>query len=491
MINKINRIVKKLVHTYQNLSVVAKASMWFVACTMLQKSIAFITVPIFTRIMPAEEYGLYSTYLSWLAVLEIICTLNVHNTIYINNYVKSNSQEEKERIAVPLLSLSMTVTIVIFILFLIFYDRLKNILSLPFYLICLLFLQILFEPPVKMWMTQQRFEYKYVKLVFRTISMIFANSVLGISFVLAAKSNQAIARALSIVLVQCVFGTYFYFYFWKRGKKVFSVNGWKHAMNVQLPLLPHSLSLTILSSSDRIMITNIVGAAYSAVYSVAYSAGYVVNVLKSSIVDALRPWIYQKIKVKDYDSIREMVNTVVIIVTLISVCFTAFAPEIIYLMAPAKYHEAVYVIPPVAASSFFTFLYNIFSIISFYHEKTKKIMLASVSGALLNILLNAVLIPRFGYLAAAYTTLVCYVFFAFAHYCIMKGTCRAYMNGIVIYDMRFIVFMSVLMLMLAGAFLITYKIAPLRYAILLCALMFAVMKKEKLLGAIKKLSRKK
>ena len=479
--------IKKLYSHYRKLSVVAKASMWFVACSMLQKCIAVITVPIFTRIMPTEEYGLYSTYLSWFAVLDIICTLNVNSTIYINNYTKANSQEEKDRVAVPLLSLSATVTISVFILYLICYPFIKHMLKLPFYLVCLLFLQILFEPPVSMWSTQQRFEYKYIKLVIRTIVMVFANSILGIVFVVLAESNEAVARAISIVLVQMVFGTFFYFYFWKRGKSFFSTKGWKHALDVQLPLIPHSLSLTILASSDRIMITSIVGAAFAAVYSVAYSAGYVVNVLKSSIVDAIRPWIYQKLKEKDYDSIRVTVNTVMILITIITVCFTAFAPEIIYILAPKEYYEAVYAIPPVAASSFFTFLYNIFSVVSFYHEKTKKIMVASMSGAALNIILNAALIPRFGYLAAAYTTLICYIFFAYAHYLIMKKITMIYLDGQMIYDIWFILILSIVVIAFAILFLFTYQYAIVRYLILILTFAVSYIKRDSFILALKRI----
>lgn len=486
-VNKIKKIIQKFITTYNHIPVAARAGMWFVACTMLQKCVAFITVPIFTRIMPTEEYGLYSTYLSWFAVLDIFCTLNVNSTIYINNYTKANTQEEKDQVAVPLLSLSMTVTFVLFVLYLVLYPALKQVISMPFYLMCLLFIQILFEPPVSMWSTQQRFEFQYVKLVARTIAMVIANSCLGVVFVLLANTNQAIARALSIVIVQIVFGSYFYFYFWKRGNRLFSTKGWKHALDVQLPLLPHSLSLTVLSSSDKIMITNIVGATFSAIYSVAYSAGYVVNVLKNSIVDALRPWVYQKLKQKNYEAIGPTINTIMVLVTVITVCFTAFAPEIIFIMAPAKYYEAIYVIPPVAASSYFTFLYNIFSIVSFYYEKTKKIMFASVSGAVLNIALNTLLIPKFGYIAAAYTTLICYIFLAIAHYRIMRGIVNEYMDNVIIYDMRFIVMMAIVTIGFTALFLFTYKITILRYAVLILVLTFCVVKRKVFLGTLKEL----
>ena len=321
--------------------------------------------------------------------------------------------------------------------------------------------------------------------------MVIFNAVLGILFVWIASANEAIARSCSIVLVQVIFGSFFYLYFWKSGKKVFSTKGWKHALNVELPLLPHSLSLTILGSSDRIMIRNMVGAAEAGIYSVAYSAGVVVNVLKKSIVDALKPWLYQKIKEQDYGLIRSTVNIVMVLVTFISAVFIALAPEIIFVMAPVQYHEAVYVIPPVAASSYFTFLYNIFSIVGMYYEKTKKIMVASVSGAVLNLVLNVICINLFGYIAAAYTTLICYMFFAFAHYIIMRLICREYLNNIEIYDMKFIIILSIIVVLMSIIFTFTYGNMLIRYLIIAIICTVAFWKRNLFISSIRELKKGK
>lgn len=484
-------IFTKLLKRYRSVPIVARASLWFVACTMLQKCISFLTVPIFTRIMPTAEYGLYSTYLSWYSILTVFCTLNMHSVIYVNQYTQADTREDKDRVAVPMLSLSMVMTLALFILYLVLYPVVGEMIGMPFPLMCLLFAQILFEPPVNMWTAQQRFEYRYVVLVIRTISMVVLNTVLGIVFVWLSQSNEAVARACSIVLVQIIFGGVFYLYFWKRAHQVFSVKGWRHILQVQLPLLPHSLSLTVLSSSDRIMITRMVGAAQAGIYSVAYSAGFVVNMLKSSIVDALRPWVYQRIKEQDYVSIRKTMNTVMLLITLLSVLFTAFAPEVIFLMAPAQYHEAVRAIPPVAASAFFTFLYNMFSIVGLYYEKTRKIMLASISGALMNIVLNFICIPVFGYIAAAYTTLVSYAFFALAHYLIMRSICRANLNDAQIYDMRFIMLMSAVMFGLALMFTFTFDYLWVRYGIVLVLTVAAYIKRDLFMKTLKDLKKTK
>ena len=483
-------MIKKIFRQYKEMSVVAKAAIWFVFCTILQKGIAFITVPIFTRIMPTEEYGMYSTFLSWYSIITILGTLNMHSCVYSNTLVKKENDREKDEDAVSMLSLSAVITIVLFTTYLVFHKFFNRIIGLPTFLVSLIFAEVLFDPPVSFWSIKQRFEYKYIKLVIRTIMMTICNAGFGICFVLLSKNNQAIARACSIVLVQFIFGGFFYIYFFKRGKKIFSTHGWKHFLSVQLPLLPHSLSLTILGSSDKIMISNMIGKTQTAIYSVAYSAGFVVSVIKNSIVDAIRPWIYQKIKQKDYKSIRRNMNTIMILITLLSIVFTAFAPEIIYIMAPPQYYEAIYAIPPVAASSFFTFLYNIFSNVGLYFEKTKKIMIASVAGATLNLVLNFICIPIWGYIVAAYTTLICYMFFSFAHYCIMRAICKKNLNNARIYDMRFISLMSIVMVLMTILFTFTYKNIYIRYGIIIIVLLIVIIKRKRFIGILKEMNNK-
>lgn len=484
-------MLKKVYQKYKQMPVVAKAAIWFVLCTVLQKCIAFITVPIFTRIMPAEEYGMYSTYLSWYSILTIVCTLNMHSCIYSNSLAKSKEERKSDEDAVSMLSLSWTLTFVLFIIYIVFHDFFNKIIGLPTALVSLIFAQILFEPPVSFWSMKQRFNYKYIKMVIRTIAMVICNTVLGIVFVILSKNNQAIARAFSVVIVQIVFGGALYIYYFKRSKKVFLIKDWKHYLDVQLPLLPHSLSLTILTSSDRIMISSMIGKMETAIYSVAYSAGYVVNVIKNSIIDAIKPWIYQKIKQKDFVSIRKNVNAVMVLITLITIVFTAFAPELIRIMAPDEYYSAIYVVPPVAASSFFTFLYNIFSVVGFYYEKTKRIMIASISGAVLNLILNFIFIPIFGFIAAAYATLICYIFFAFAHYFIMKSICKKNMNNAQIYDMKFISLMAVLVLIISIVFSLTYSNIYIRYGIIIIVMIITIVKRNMFISVLKEMKKKK
>ena len=101
---------------------------------------------------------------------------------------------------------------------------------------------------------------------------------------------------------------------------------------------------------------------------------------------------------------------------LVLMIMIAFAPECIYVFAGNKYTDAVKIIPSVASSLYFIFMYQIFANVEFYYKKNKFIAYASMIGAVLNLVLNYFGIKLFGYIAPGYTTLICYIVFGIAHY---------------------------------------------------------------------------
>lgn len=88
---------EKVFAKYRNLPEAVKASLWFTICSILQKGISFITVPIFTRMLSTEEYGIISLFGAWQSILTIFATLNLSNQIFNNGMVKY----EKIKMGIP------------------------------------------------------------------------------------------------------------------------------------------------------------------------------------------------------------------------------------------------------------------------------------------------------------------------------------------------------------------------------------------------------
>ena len=110
---------------YNALSKPVKASFWFALCSFAQKGISFITAPIFTRLMSAEQYGMFSLYQSWDSVIIVFATLNLSYQVFNNGLVKY--EDDQEGYTSSMLGLSNACTTILLGLYLIF--RIRSTLS--------------------------------------------------------------------------------------------------------------------------------------------------------------------------------------------------------------------------------------------------------------------------------------------------------------------------------------------------------------------------
>lgn len=456
-----------LLRLYRALPPVAKASLWFMACTMLQKCLSLVTTPIFTRLMTPEQYGFYSTYLSLVVILPVLLTLNFDTGAYANGIAKLDNKKDVDLLGSSLLSLSFLITAAFGVVAFFTKDLLASWLALPAPVIELLVLEILFLPPLKFWMLQQRFAYKYVSVVSVILGMLLVNNALGIVVVLNFPQTQAVMRVLSITVVQILIGIPLYALYFRRSGWQNLTKFWGFGLRLNLPLVPHSLSIHAMHSADRVMINAMIGAAQTGIYGVAHSAGQLISAFKLSLVDAMRPWVYEKLKDRKFEEIRAVCQMLFVANIVISFLIVGLAPEIIAFLAPPKYHQAIYVIPPIAASGFFTFVYNICSLVEMFYERTKSVMVASVLSAILNIGLNFAFIPKFGFLAAGYTTLVSCAVLSAMHFSIVCKIQRKEMGNSQVIGLG----MTLLLASLAIAGMIGFTILYVHPVLRVCAVL--------------------
>lgn len=469
-------MIKSIKEKYNNISIPVKASLWFVVCSVLQKGIALITVPLFTRLMTAEEYGFFSTYTSWYSLILVFTSLNLYYGVFNNAMIKYKN--DRECYISSMQGLTITITFICFAFYLINMNKINKVLGMQTILVVLLFIQLLFAPSFEFWLASNRFEYSYKKIVTITLCKSIFNPILGIILVLNSQ-EKAIARILSLVIIEVVFSGLIMLFQFLKGKTFFEKKYWKYAFFFNLPLLPHYLSGQILNQSDRIMISKYVNNAAVAKYSVAYSIGLLTNIITNAINGSFTPWFYQKLKEKEYESISKIIMLITLIMAIVSIILMLFGPEMIFIMAPKEYINAKYVIPPVASSVLFIFLYNIFANVEFYFEKRKFVLYGSIISAFLNVVLNYIFIPKYGYIAAAYTTLICYILYCIMHACFSKIICKQNYIPITIFPWKVLIYISLFVILMSVFIGFIYSYTIIRYIIILVFISFSLILSKK------------
>lgn len=453
-----------------------KASICFIISNVMVKGISFITLPIFSRMLSIEEYGVVSVYQSWVSVISILTTLTIWGGVFNVGMVKYS--DKKDEMISSFQGMAVTITWLAALISFAVLPMIEPLFGMSGFLIICMYLEILAQIPFYLWSTKQRYEYEYKMLTKVTIALSILNPVLGIIAVNNATQHKAEARIVCGMLTQLVVGIIFFSYNQKRGKSYFNKELWKFGFLFNIVLIPHYLSMQILNQSDRIMINNICGSGDAGIYSVANNFAMLLSLITNGINSSLTPHIYECMKGGNVAKLKNQTTTVILIVAALTVGLMAIVPDIFFLLLPESYYDALKAIPPVAAGAFFLFLYPLFGSVEFYFEENKFITVASFSGAILNIILNYIFIHRFGFIAAAYTTLFCYICFSLCHYSFMKKAMKKRSINIEIYDLKAIMTISMAVILGTALMVYVYDTMLIRWMIIGLFLAIAIWKRK-------------
>lgn len=445
---------------YYNLTLQAKAAIWFLICSFMQKGISSITTPIFTRLLSTEEYGQFNVFNSWLNIISICITFNMFNGVYGQGLIKFSKNRDVFSSSLQ----GLTTTLISFgtVIYFLFRNFWNQLFSLTTVQMMAMLVMIWTSATFNFWASEQRVLYCYKKLVIVTLFVSIAKPIVGVIFVVLSE-DKVTARILGLMLVELIGYTGLYLSQMLKGKKFFSKFFWKYALLYNIPLIPHYLSQIVLSSADRIMIKIMVGDSESGIYSLAYSVSLIMTLFNTALMQTLSPWIYQKIKEKKISEIASIAYISMAIVAVANLLLILLAPEVIAIFAPKSYYAAIAIIPPVAMSVYFMYCYDLFAKFAFYYEKTFFIMIASVIGAVFNIVLNYFFIRKCGYITAGYTTLACYVLYCVFHYLFMNKVCAKYTNMKSPYNLKILIGITLAFVFFGFTFLFTYSYPMIRY----------------------------
>ncbi len=468
-----------MIEKYKKINTHAKAAIWYTICNVLMKGISLFATPIFTRILSEEEYGVFAIFQSWFNILIIFTSLNA----FLGGYTKGLLLYEGKENEFTSASLGFTtaLTCLFGVIYMLFPKYLSDFFELNPTLMFALFLELLLMPAIDFWSARKRFDYKYKEYVIVTLAMSIMCILTAVVTVICS-SNKLYARVFSDALVKSAFCAVIFIHIFKEGKCFFKKDYWKYILVFNIPLIPHFMSMYILGQSDRLMIGKMVGSSQAAFYSVAYTIATMMNLITAAINSSLTPYIYKSIAAGKEKRIESSTAPLFILTAVLSIMTMVLTPEIIYVFAGEKYADAIYAVPPVAASVYFTFVYSMFSSIEFYFQKTKLIAIATLICAAMNLLMNYIFIKIFGYYAAGYTTLVCYMGLAVFHYIFSKKVCNKELNtSKEVFNIKMVVFSSLIVLITMLIMLFTYNIMILRYLIVGLIFVLMIVKRKELM----------
>ena len=393
-----------------------KSSIIYIVATIIGQVMTFLGIIVFTRLMDQNDYGLYSTYYAYVSVVTVLIGANLHYALN-NAYIDKKNRIKEFRKSV--LCLSFVIMILSSVVVLLAGKILLNEFSVFIIVMLLLHSYGFFVINYRMYSANMENDYKRKQWLL--ILPYAFQLIIPILFMLFLSQTSFEIRVIGSTVGVCGIAVLLFIEMMRYKGKLIDINDWKYALSIALPSVVMSISYMLMQQCDKVMITNICGSSDTAVYSVIYYLGYAIIAVDQAVAPVRQAWIYQKLDEQDVHEAGNIQKWYLVVIAILTTGLIMAGPEVVKIIAPSSYWQFEYIVPFVV-SACMMMLYRFYTEITLFYKKNMILSMCVCVCAIINIILNAVLIPRAGAVAACYTTVVSY-FLLFILTGIVSGKC--------------------------------------------------------------------
>ena len=419
-----------------------KAGIGYTIGNILVKGISFLTLPLFSRLMTTEEFGVYNVFISYESILFVIIGLAIHTSMRsaklefpgkIDEYTSSVS-------LIYLVNLTFFGFVILF-----FGKQISSLINFSEAVLVMLVLYSFGSAVLTLYNHRISLDYAYKKYLIIALINTVGNIGLSLFLILTVFSQKRdIGRITGATVSLTALSVVLLLQFYKLARPKYSPAYWKFAIKYSLPIVPHGISQVLLAQFDRIAIRSMVGDAAAGIYSLAGNIKLILTIITESISTAWTTWFYEEFHTGNREKIQDNAKKLCGLFCLFSVILIFISPELIHLLGGIEYIDGRYVAVPMIIDAFLLFVYNIVVTAEYYYKKTIFVMLGTIVAAVINLITNLIFIKKYGYIAAAYTTLFAYVIYLILHLTISRK-----LSGFFILRLKFLFLYSSLIILSA------------------------------------------
>ena len=389
----------------------AKASIYYVIANIIGQGVVLLSSAVFTRMMSKADYGLVSTYSTWVLVLNTFICMNLFISVR-TAYVDYKEDYDNYNSSVLLLSILCGIVMTVMI------SGITALGSLSFRIgeVLLACIQSVALNIVNYMLAIQAMKNEYKQRTFMMIVPNWTHILLSVILMLIFTQNLYMMKIIGNAVGLLIFGVICAVELFRKARPKIIKEYWKYSLKISVPSIFNTLSDLILMQCDRLMLTSMVGAEETAEYSVIYNVSSIIVAIYQAVNGAWLPWFFNNVKANLEDKIRKYQGYYMLVFTLFSCAMMTISPELIKIMSPRNYWDGIRYVAPIVVASYLIFLYAFFSSYLLYEKRTGRIAINTIVAAVINFMLNYVLIPEYKAVGAVIATVVSYIILFVLHF---------------------------------------------------------------------------
>ena len=397
---------------------VNKITILNIISTFMLQGIAFITTPIFTRLLGTAQFGLYSLFNSWVLILTCLMGFGINSSIGTGVYTfKEHYISFRNSILVS----STLICLLEIVVIVMCSSILVRVTGFSFDLVIIIgitaFAHYIINFAQMAFTYEKKAESNFILSVFLSIVSVGVS----IFFIYKADSDSKyLGRIYGVAITYFIVAVIVWLVLFL--KKAIGINKkyLQYGIAVGFPIVFHSLSQQILGQSDRVMMQEFeISTAEIGIYSLFYTLSSVLSTILGALNNSWCPFYYDDVSEEKWDTLNKKCKNYIEIFTILCVGFLLLAREVSYILADESYWRGINILPILSLAVYFTFMYQFPVNFEFFHKKTKIIAIGTIGAGIVNIILNAFMIPVLGMYGAAIATALSYFVLFLAHYAIV------------------------------------------------------------------------
>jgi O-antigen/teichoic acid export membrane protein len=391
-----------------NFTGILKHGGYYLVASLATGALAFISIPIYTRLLSTEDYGIISIFLGLVSITASLMAFSADRSVS-RYYFDQKDELDFKRFVGTSSTLSFVFFFInAFVLFL-FADEFGKLVGLSKEVVYLIIpisginiIGLTFE---QIYGPLKRSKEVAISSILR-VCLGFAFSV---ALIYLFKKDKFYGQILGQILAGlCIV------FFWIRLIKPFFKWSFdtayiKYIFTYSVPLIPYALSGVIIEQFGKIAIGSSQSISQAGFYSLALTVSSIVNIVIGVTHQAWNPYYFEYMNFKNYNQLDKDFIKIFKLTILVAFGVACFGNEIGLLLAKREFSESLYLIP------IFTIGY-VFSQLSFayirnfgYTKKTQYMSITILASGICNVLLNVILIKSLGELGAAISFVLSYI----------------------------------------------------------------------------------
>lgn len=379
---------------------------------VISKIVPLIMIPIITRLMPSTEYfGLTDLSVTLVSFCSALAIMGMYDAMY-RLFFEKDEMQYKVNLCSTTLFFTLFLSLIVALLMFFFQNIISKFVfgNVKYnYLVLISALSVLVGASELIISAPTRMQNKRkIFLITNTLSPLVAYTVaivllLNRHYIIALPIGTLLSSFLLEIIFMILNGKWF-------SIKKINFKLLKQLLVIGVPLLPNFLIYWIFNSSDRIMISNLLDVGQSGIYAVGSKLGHLSQLINTAFGGGWLFFAYSTMKeenqVKNNSLIFEYLGVISFFSTMVICIISHFVYELLF---SSDYVSGYIISPYLFLAPLLQMLFQVAANQFMVIKKTWPNMLILLLGAVTNVILNFILIPRVGIEGAAIATLFGYV----------------------------------------------------------------------------------